>query len=77
MTKRPTLRSVEAGKPLADDKFRPQPEPAQVDLDAVRELSDERLLYYFDRIHHPSVVAPRWTYALQDEVIRRGLRKPS
>jgi two-component system response regulator FixJ len=41
------------------------------------DLSDEQLLYYYDRLHNPLVIADRWIDELQAEVLRRGLRAPS
>lgn len=50
------------------------PATAQVNVAA---LSDQQLLYYFYRIHHPDIVAEEWIETLQAEVARRGLRHTS
>lgn len=44
---------------------------------SIQKLTDEQLLYYYDQIHHPDVVAARWVEILEEEVLRRGLRKKS
>lgn len=43
----------------------------------VAEMTDEQLLYSFDRLHSPSLIATHWIERLQSEVLRRGLRKVS
>lgn len=61
-------------EPLSDDLFLLDDDdvlqPVEVDT-----LSDEQLLYYYDRLHTPSLIATEWIETLQREVLRRGLRQ--
>ena len=60
-----------------DDENLEQAELDQSQTKTLRKLSDEQVLHFFDRIHNPDIVAPRWQSALEAEVRSRGLRKPS
>lgn len=49
-----------------------------VDRDlAVRRMTDQQLLHYYDRLHHPDLVDDVWIPILEVEIRRRGLRSPS
>lgn len=60
-----------------EDRVRQQPVPAEHQAKHPAELSDEQLLYCYDRLHHPHLLADRWVSDLHAEVVRRGLRRIS
>lgn len=43
----------------------------------VRMMSDGEILYFHDRLHHPSLRENKWIPLLEAEIKRRGLRQYS
>lgn len=70
--------TVTMDKPELEDEHDDRPQPCMpAGRNSVQDLTDEQLLYYYDQIHHPDLIATRWVEILEEEVLRRRLRQKS